>query len=66
MTDRMSVHSASGSVPVEDGFYWVRRRQNWQIAQWEHSSFWLCADQGEYEPEWFDEIDPRPITREPV
>lgn len=29
MTDSRSVHPASGSVPVEDGFYWVRRRQNW-------------------------------------
>lgn len=49
---------------LEDGFYWVRRRLWWIVAEYEYGAFWLSGDQREYAEKWFDEIDPRPIKRE--
>lgn len=53
---------------LEDGFYWVRydARPNWTIAEKVGGSFYIRAEDFWFRPDSLDEIDPRPIKREPA
>lgn len=52
---------------LEDGFYWVRRGTSWVIVEWSSIGrcLYLAGCMVKFSPLDFDEIDPRPIKREP-
>lgn len=54
---------------LEDGFYWVRYGGVWEIARYyggRDKVFSHPQVNGFVKPQYFDEIDPRPIKREDV
>lgn len=53
---------------LEDGFYWVRKGNNWEIAYIDiyESVFYVYGTKKPFLQSFFDEIDPRPIKREDV
>jgi len=52
----------------QPGYYWVKYKGNWIVAEWLLNSWWpSCAESDQsWSDDYFDEIDERRIEREPV
>jgi hypothetical protein len=57
-----------GEVTREDGFYWVRRSDEWQVARWDRNACYRASWSLPGSDDWWDdaemiEIDERRIVR---
>lgn len=50
---------------LEDGFYWVKRKHRWVVAERFENKWYLTGYYSEIHTHYLEEIDPRPIKREP-
>jgi hypothetical protein len=45
------------------GFYWVRVTDDWVVARWFHTSWWLAGDEIGCGDDFFEEIDETKLER---